>query len=150
MGAAPSWAKRLRNDAGTRWVLSEPGNHDIVCEHTVLLKALKVCLGNVRLFIDVNAVSDVLKSDDPRTVVHVMLSLEVRAKRAVCDRIWFGRCKLLKRRPRPALGKRWQLRGVWGGGFFVFAAASPVLAALGEDALQELFAGFVSWLRVFG
>ena len=50
--------------------------------------------------------------------------------------------ELFCRPPCPAFGKRREVGGVGGGGFFVFAAAGPVLPVLGEDALQELFARF--------
>ena len=51
--------------------------------------------------------------------------------------------KLIDSCPHPTIGTWWKILPVGGGGFFVFAAAVPVLATVSKDASEELFAGFV-------
>ena len=44
--------------------------------------------------------------------------------------------------PYPAFGKFGEVGGVGRGGFFVFAAAGPVLASGFEDAFEQVVSGF--------
>lgn len=83
-------AKPFWNDAGTRRIFSKCGNHYIICENTVLLKALKVRLGYVRPGINENAVTDVLEPDDARPAFSVMIGFQIRCEWTVSDRIAVG------------------------------------------------------------
>ncbi len=69
--------KCLWNDARTWGIFSEPSDNDITCKDSVFLEAFEVRFGNVRLFVNVDTVSNVLEADNARAVFRVVLGLEV-------------------------------------------------------------------------